>query len=341
MKKFSYEYILFWIQITIITFFVLLLSAFYFEISGNNYLENGLYSENVKGFKLEDGGREREAVKGLMEKCDKEVSIFRFISDDNDLKRGYYSKGEEVFPFSSYISKGRFFNATDFKEKRKVAVVGSEAVDSLFVENGKYYYGYDENKYEVLGVFKKTNTDLDRVVYLNLQSLLDTQTVDGIYYVDSKNEKKNIESIEEILSYGIDAQEIIYEKKQEDMNVSHKIKFILAVIAAFCNLITISIYFSEKQKYKIAVMKLCGLRNLEIEIGYLKKLIPIVIFAFLSGIGLLYLCRKTSFVSFDQTGIRNYMLTGVIVCFATVLIIYQLINALRQTDISSTLKGGA
>lgn len=339
MKRISYEYLLFWIQIAIITFFVLLLSAFYFKISDSNFLENGLYSENVKGFELQD--EKQEVLTDLLSKCDKEISVFRFISDDNHLKRGYYAKGEAVFPFSSYISEGRFFDGTDFEEKRKVAVVGSEAEDSLFEENGRRYYGYDGNKYEVIGIFRETKTDLDKVVYLNLLSLSEAQTNDGIYFIDGPNEEKNMKCVNEVLSSDVGAKEVHYENKQEDMNIIHKIKFILAIVAAFCNLVMISIYFAGKQKYKIAVMKLCGLRDLEIAFGYLKKLTAVVVLAFLSGIGLLLLCRNAAFVSFEQIGIRSYLAAGVIICFAAALIICQLVRTLRRTDISSSLKGGA
>lgn len=339
LKKIPYEYFLLWIQIVIITFFVLLLSAFYIKAKGNDFFENGLYSTNVQGFQIKAGQAEEVALQELIQGIDDET-LFRYISEDNHIRRGYYSDKSDYFPFKDYIEKGRFFEEEDFTQKRNVVVIGCEAAEDTFEQAGKMVYGYNGMEYEVVGVFKRTNTDFDKVVYINLLSLFETEDIEGLYYVDGSKQEENEELVKRLIDTGVQVEKVNYENQYEDMNSIHKIKFILAVIAALCNLLMISVYFSQRQKYKIAVYKLCGIKNKEIGMYYAKRLGLLATFGYLAGCLLLLVCKNAPFISFEQTGIINYILTLCIICTAIGLVIYQMVRTLRQTDISSSLKGG-
>lgn len=339
MRRVAYEYILFWIQIVIITFFVLLLSAFYFKTRSSDFLENGLYSQNVRGIELKGTG---EAQMEQLLGCAKgDITLIKHISDDHHLRRGYYCKEpNRLFPYEGYLAYGRFFSKADYEEKRRVAVIGSEVLADVLEKEGKRYYGYNGKEYEVIGEFRQTASDLDRMVYINLTSLAGTEMDNGIYYIDGMDSAA-CEKIEESLIKEIEGTaKIKYEHRQEDMNSVHKVKFLLAILAAFCNLTMISFYFAEKQNYKIAVFRLCGLSNLEIGTYYGKRLLLIAVSGYLCGCVGLYVVKNAAFVSFSQISNVHYLLTGGIVLFSVAVVAASSIRMLGKTDVSRALKGG-
>ncbi|MBQ8010869.1 MAG: ABC transporter permease, partial [Oscillospiraceae bacterium] len=131
-----------------------------------------------------------------------------------------------------------------------------------------------------------------------------------------------------------------YEQPQNDMNVSHKIKFALAVAAAFCNLLMTAHYFILKQKYKIAVKKLCGYTNKSMMFKYVRNISMITILAYTIGSGLaVLLTRVTLSFSESQFSVSSFVAALVIVVMTAVIVTCQLIANSSKVNISSVLKG--
>lgn len=107
---------------------------------------------------------------------------------------GSYKNGYNIF-------KGRFLTINDFKNDKKVAVVGKNALSNTKIENGIRYIYRGEDKFEIIGVVGKDNalTRYDNFVLYNInydfnekdgQYLRTHWTIDSI--VKDKGTLKNI-----------------------------------------------------------------------------------------------------------------------------------------------------
>ncbi len=193
MKKLSYEYILYYVQITFIGVFVLVLLAYSLDMAEKDFLERKMYTENVAGIQLsseylKDVSDEEVNLQLSEIESSEDFMIYKRLSEDDDeIIRGGYGTGD-IFDFTGYIEEGRFFESSDYENETLSAVIGADALVQTFVEDGVRYYGYNQQLYEVVGIFRQTGTVLDCTIYLNLTSLLKEVDHYGLYYVDAKNQ---------------------------------------------------------------------------------------------------------------------------------------------------------
>ena len=137
----------------------MILLAYNLNLSAQDFLSREMFSENVKGIQLSNSGLDSENGDELslsLITSDNDFMLYKYISGDYDeIIRGIYGTAD-VFDFSNYISEGRFFNSGDYKNKTHTAVIGSNMLSKTIKENGKCYFGYSQELFEVIGIFRQT-----------------------------------------------------------------------------------------------------------------------------------------------------------------------------------------
>lgn len=86
---------------------------------------------------------------------------------------GIYFNG--IYKSGYNLLEGRFFNLEDFKENKKVVVIGKKLIDNVQIENGQKYIYRGNEKFLVIGIIGKKNSDTQydlRILY-NLNMDLD------------------------------------------------------------------------------------------------------------------------------------------------------------------------
>ncbi len=349
MKKISYEYVLYYLQITFIGIFILLLCAYNLEVAQKGFLERSMYSENVKGIQLSSDylvSTNGEVVDFQIPKADLgKYMLYKRLSEEyNEIIRGVYGT-DDVFGYSDYISEGHFFTEKDYSNQTATAVIGHSMLDKVYTENGKTYFGYNNQLFEVIGTFKETGTDLDYTVYLNLTNILNSVENYGLYYVDAKN----LSVVENVISYlHNDAKnkystlDVEYESKSSyGLSSMNNTLLICAVLAAFFNLIVASIFFVTKKQYTVAIQKLCGMTSKELRLLYGRKMFMLAAIGFVTIYIVIRFFAKYLgfFFSLETLSWQHYLVTAIllggIVCVVTGFII----RHAQKINISDSLKG--
>lgn len=322
---------------TIITFFLIILSSFYLVTESSAFLDNNLYTQNVSGIKIDNAGDE-VSVDDLLKCVSNDSTLYQYLSEENQIKRGVYTTGTTI-DFDDYIETGRFFIKDDFDSKKPYAVIGNNILKDVIEENGIKYYGYNGELFEVIGAFEKNNSDLDNVIYLNLTYLLETNGVNGVYFSDS-NSAASVEKTISNLYDELGGTLIVYEQEKSDLAIGHKLKFILAIISAICNLFMTAHYFVLKQKYKMAVKKLCGFTNKLICKEYCKIVLMLVCISYIIGVLLaITLSHVTTAFATESVSRGSFILSAILLILTGGLVTIQIIRNAIRVDISSVLKG--
>ena len=344
MKKMSYEYILFYLQILFIALFVLVLLAYTLDMSEKDFFERRMYSENVQGIQLGDSAKDEDVALAIPNLDNTDFMIYRYLVDDMEIQRGVYGTSD-IFKYSDYIAEGRFFSNEDYNEKSKTVVMGQNILSQTIEENGKRYYGYDQQLYEVIGVFKDTGTVLDDTIYFNLPSLLESEDNMGLYYVDAKDS----ESVQKVLSAmqknagsSYSTMLVAYESNADyiGLNRTSKALLVFAVFAALCNLFITVIFFVTHKKYKVAIQKLCGMTSKDLALLYGKDIMLIVLLSFLSVLLIINVLSKYLglFFTLDKLASYHFLITGIILLLLGVVTIYCVMRLAKGVNISDSLK---
>ena len=116
MSKISKEYLLYYLQIVFIGMFLMILLAYNLNLSSKDFLDREMFSENVKGIQISNSDSQSENISTFdlsSINSNDDFMLYKYISGDNEeIIRGIYGT-VDVFSFSNYISKGRFFSLND------------------------------------------------------------------------------------------------------------------------------------------------------------------------------------------------------------------------------------
>ena len=148
----SFEWILYYLQLTFVGIFVLVLCAYQMEVKQKDFLKRGMYSDHVQGMQLSSAylsSAHGETVDFSIPRLDGgDFMIYKRLSEEyNEIVRGVYGT-KDLFDFSSYLQSGKFFQERDYKNKTATAVIGSSMLDRVYTKNGKWYVGYDSQLME-------------------------------------------------------------------------------------------------------------------------------------------------------------------------------------------------
>ena len=274
-----------------------------------------------------------------------EYAIYKNIAYEyNEIIRGIYQTND-LFHYSKYIKTGRFFNSDDYKRHTKTAVIGNQMLDVTYMERGKRYYGYEGVLYEVIGIFKQTNSNLDHAVYLNLSELLEKDHDNGLYYVDSYDKtivNNVIQNIIGNLKNKCTTSIVEYESQAVNigLGLENRTLLICIILSVVFNLIITLIYFVASKKYTTAVQKLCGMNRKDILMEYGMKMLcrniwrrwlVIVVVKCLSG--------KFVFLMEENLSWKYFIMAGVTMAVMGIFAAIGIVHSVQRVDISDTLKG--
>jgi hypothetical protein len=348
MRKISIEYLLYYFQIVFIGMFLMILLAYNLNLSAQDFLNREMFSENVKGIQLSssDSDSENSGALNLSSiTSDNDFMLYKYISGDSDeIIRGIYGTAD-VFAFSNYISEGRFFNSNDYENKTSTAVIGSNMLSKTIKENGKYYFGYSQELFEVVGVFKQSNTTLDNSVYLNLTYLLDKDDYNGLYYADALNENTVsyvLSAIEDIIPHNVEYYLVDYESINEyGLDSMSNSLYIFAVLAAVIHLLLTTIFFITHNEYAVAVQQLCGMTKKSMFIKYGSNMLILICVSFITvALNInLFTHFLNNFFSMEQLAYGHFIILGVVLFIIGFLITVFTVFLSEKINISSTLKG--
>ena len=345
MRKSNSIYLLYMLQILFIGIFIFVLLAYNYKINENDFLANHMYSNNVSGIQLSDH-QFPEQVDFEIPCIKSDFMIYKYLAEDSiEIIRGVYGT-KDIFQFYKQIETGRFFDINDYEDKSLTVVVGSEILPLTTSENDKKYYIYNQEKYEVIGVFKNTNTDLDNSVYLNLTHLLEVEDNIGLYYVDA-NRKEVVESVLTQMRQNALGKyrtlDVTYESNLDDGlgSMANTLLIFSAIASILCLCIT-TIFFIQQQNYSVAIKKMCGMTQKNLFVFYGKRMIAltcislILLILIMKGITITF---NNSFFSLTTLSIEHYILTTLCMIILAFAIAYYVSKSANKVNISITLKG--
>lgn len=348
MSRISKEYLLYYLQIVFIGMFLMILLAYNLNLSAKDFLGREMFSENVKGIQISssDSHSENSSTLNLSSvNSNNDFMLYKYISGDNDeIIRGIYGTAD-VFAFSNYISKGRFFNLNDYKNKISAAVIGCNMLSKTIKENGKYYFGYGQELFEVVGVFKQTNSTLDNSVYLNLTCLLNKEGCAGLYYADALSENTVsdvLSDIKDIIPKNFEYYLVNYESINEyGLDSMSNSLYIFAVLAALIHLLLTTVFFITHNGYTVAIQKLCGMTKKSMFIKYGKNMLILICIAYVTVVLNINLFTHilNNFFSMEQLSYGHFIILGIILFMIGFLITSFTVFLSEKVNISSTLKG--
>lgn len=244
---------------TVISIFLIIISAYLSESYIIEYLSQGYYSSNVIFFKHNDN--EVFDIDNIY-KNEKDILLFKELSINSDI-RGVYYKGEIEKP---QMKEGRFFSEDDFCDEKHYAVIGASFTDNIYEENNIKYFKYNDISYEVIGIMGyKQESKIDRACFINLNNSLCEQ--EGIYAIDGKN-SNNINSLLEKIQNQYNITLIKRERTGIDRFFKTESFNILLIALLLCSLIlttiSVSLYWIEKRKKEISILRLVGYSDLRI-----------------------------------------------------------------------------
>ena len=348
MRKISIEYILYFFQIVFIGVFFIILLSYNLNLSAQDFLSREMFSKNVKGIQLSNLGLNSENSTELNLSSitsDNDFMLYKYISGDYDeIIRGIYGTAD-VFGFTNYISEGRFFDSGDYENKTPTAVIGSNMLSKTIEENGKYYFGYSQELFEVIGIFKQTESDLDNCVYLNLAHLIDKDSISGLYYADALNENTVsyvLSAVEEMIPQNFEYYLVDYESINEyGLDSMSNTLYTFAVLAALIHLLLTTVFFIVRNEYTVAVQKLCGMTKKSMFIKYGRNMLILICMSFIT-IALsikLFTYFLSDFFSMEQLVYGHFIILGVVLFIMGSLITAFTVFLSEKVNISSTLKG--
>ncbi len=308
MKIKNDEKILIFIFIIISTF-SLIISAYLTESYEIEYLSQGYYSNNVEYFYCKN--KDDFNIDNIY-KNQEDIIIFKELSINNDI-RGIYYKGNIEKP---NMKSGRFFEKTDFDEDKHYAVIGLNFTEGILEKDNIQYVIYDGIKYEVIGIMGyNRESKIDRACFINLDDSLCAK--EGAFAIDgtSKNKvNKMLENIQNNYSINLINREkngIDRFFKTEGFNI---ILIILVLCVLILTTVSVSLYWVEKRKRKIAILRLVGYND--------KRIIKVIFFRYL------FLEHISIFIGFLIGNIiiisQNYNISSII--WNILILSYVLVN---------------
>lgn len=287
------QYIIF--CITFILLFISLVSS-YFESSRQSILElNNEKSNNYIIINFTHDAKNDQIIKALnnLKKLDNIIirHMYGMSFEPETMGEGIYFNNKFTGGYNQL--EGRFLNADDFKDNRKVTVVGKDVLDKTKIENGKRYIYRGLDKYEVLGIIgkKDVSTRYDSLILYNFNcELNENETfnkVDLIIDSTSKNESELLQLVD-VINSSYNDKIIEVKQKQPQLNPLNDalrstgfiaMNFLLVTGCILLSLIKAIMLWLDNIKLEIGVRKAFGASNREIRFNISKRYIIVSLFS--------------------------------------------------------------
>ncbi len=171
------------LHIFVVFFSLLVLFAAVYENMSLPKIRRGFYTRNqISAYAPFEYERSN-----LLALCDEYSDLDFLISRTSlslsmDLRGVYFSQSMETPPLVS----GRFLTQEEMLSNEKLAVIGTDFLEEVYVEDGVQYIDISREAYEVVGVLGIGQASrLDSIVYIPLGELIEGATAMGLYELDS------------------------------------------------------------------------------------------------------------------------------------------------------------
>ena len=247
--------------------------------------------------------------------------------------------------FNPTIISGRTFSEEDFRSRTNTIIISKELENDCVEKEGKMFYNFDANYFEVIGVFKQSNNPInkDALAYYNLASgkLMSKNPIYdnyifGRFQMDAGSETEEVVSLlndyctVEVLKSTTDNR--FSERLQKTISAQGITLFpiILIIFLIILNSVSISSNWIENRKREIFVRRLVGATNQKISIMLLKDFLLIstssyiLALLFIVNISRLDLIIFLGFKFSTQTIIFSYIITILtgLISIGSILITY-------------------
>ncbi|NMA65962.1 MAG: ABC transporter permease [Clostridiaceae bacterium] len=230
---------------------------------------------------------------------------------------------------------GRGFITSDFEEGSNTIIICDELQDDCLDRDGKKYFEFDANYYEVIGIYnrKGNSTNKDAKAYYNLSSRNLTginpiydNYIFGNYHVDAGRDTK------EIVHLLDDYCTVDVTRSDIDNGFSRKLQkaifeegltlfpIVLIIFLVLLNSISVATNWIENRKKEIYVRKLVGATNRQISLMLFVQFMFLITLSYLPAMlmGMVLSKINTQFIILE--GLKNTMLT-IVISYVTVTII--------------------
>lgn len=335
MRKINFTEICIVLIMAFISLIVNIFSGYYIKITDGQMIDNKFYTSDAKGINI-NSDFDISDIRNIC-KLNNNFVLYKSLTSGgqkNDVRGLYYSGDIHIPP----MLEGIFLKEGDFDDNSKYAVIGKSIIENVVeIENKKYFEYYGE-MFEVIGITGVNRpSDLDNMVFLNLNAVASISDVNGMYLVDGKS-KISIDKVKTDLKNidGARVEEIELDLGSTEVGLTLVFVYILTIISLISSAILILYYYIEREKKKIAIKKLCGFNNRSLIKETVLKQFILVFVGFVIGT-FLFIVLKSLF-EIDSINIFNIVVAYLLVILCNIAI---LINPLRRVltiDISILLK---
>lgn len=232
----------------------------------------------------------------LLEFLNKQNTDILLLKETSMKVFGVYAVNHKFRP---NIISGRTFSKEDFQNKTNTILISEELINKCINQNGKKYYLYDTNYFEVIGVYKKSNNPInqDAIAYFNL-STKNLKTINVIYdnyiygnfQIDAdRNTPRIVKEIDNYLGVKVTRSNIdntFIDKLQKTLSAQgiSIIPIILIMLLILLNSINIASNWIENRKKEITIRRLVGATNNKIAFMLFKDFMLLITLSYIPAL---------------------------------------------------------
>ncbi|NLB41960.1 MAG: hypothetical protein GX815_06810 [Clostridiales bacterium] len=252
------------LSILFVLVFVFFIGNIIAESNLRNQLSQGFYSDKAIRFNTKDDNND---VGLIINKINNGILYKTNLDLNNDI-RFVYIKGTINPP---PMVDGKFL---DEFSRNNCAVVGKKRLDDCLYIGNKYYYEFDGEQYEVIGVMGASfDSMIDRSIFIKKTKLVDLK---GVFVLDQSDITQDIlQSFANINIMEMNNNGLKRFFRKELLNLTF---YGIAMLLVILSLIIVFENWIEKRVKQIGIMQMLGLKKKHIYISFYKRLFKYILF---------------------------------------------------------------
>jgi hypothetical protein len=229
------------------------------------------------------------------------------------------------------LVSGRNFEEKDFYESTNSILISEEMQAKCDVVNGKTMFVYSGDRYEVIGVYKRTSNRLTQDAYA-IYNLISEHVLKGDRYINGRYHLDiggyNIEALDqmkEICSFDLlrsTRENAFWERLKRTVRIQGMTSgvFLLVLLMIFLNSASVISSWIEKRRKEIFIRKICGASVSAVNLKIFQDYLSLVFLSFVSGFCAAYLAAKwTGGIAVQMIGGFDFSAAVVLTSFVPVL----------------------
>jgi hypothetical protein len=266
--------------------------------------QNNMYSGNQKNFSIinSDDGQWNEVMPNLITEGESCV-IYVPIQTEDIIMRGVYVNGKAENPPMLW---GEYFSSDSSLTDTPKAVVGKQYEKDIKDYNGKKYYTFGEEQFEVIGIMgTEAESRLNYMVMIDFNSAVRIEGINVNYVLDAEDEDviNNIgKKIEECFDYPASVLINIGNKNKTSLiekffssNIMMNTMYVMALISFSLAAVLVTLIWLRAKRMLFYVCSICGYKKSSEIFEIIKRFYPVAGAGFL--IGLVFIISISGFIN--------------------------------------------